>query len=1401
MSCNLLPSIRLNDVVGLKNYLCPDLKTVQDKKESDSSKDESPMSDGWDEDWGEDWNEDKMEEKSKESTPDDESEQEVDNGNHKWLQECDVSISPAADIIAMTKQDRLVLLAPKYDGDSKGDDTTYFHTVWSGSITMEPGEVVTTVLCLPLASQKRSTQGAPDWTCVLVGFSTGFVRMYTETGALLLSQKLHTEPVRKLKCNTYTPPRYLGIAEQHEELVILYHKALVTIDGFSLYQALKACRNQVARATASGEASLQPPPLAYKKWSPQDMDSIVDCHTTGVSTPDPFDQMVLASLNSPTSTIRPTPPAASVYLLSGMGPYLGFFYAIEGSTQPILSEVAFAVASKLKSAFMSAASGWLGFGSKSKTDSNVDKQQKIEPATPLPLRFSLPDSRREGLCVSLSPNNIYAAITDSYGRVILVDVGRGIAVRMWKGYRDAQVGWVEVKEDDNSVHKQSHTAQFLVIYAARRGILEVWVAGNGPRIAAFNVSKHCQLISMSHGILGLNNVTSKGVRIKAFQVALLDADGLLKTVLVPFHLALSDKNNERVRDMHLLKKIKQALKENTEESATLDSHIRDLLMNIKICSISQQGIDRVLATKYLSPSFMEGILKACFQRLVVQGEEKLDIEKRLFMQYCHLQICLIHLYKAINQLHSTAEPIHFDTQALSVLLGLSESEVEHITSQVDHGDQDSSKQTGKVRFESDTLLHVSNFLSCFTCTPHVAEVETTDQTGGGTISLIKELPDDTKQQIGIFLFESCLKYQGSSGDIGAVLKNSYVPVEQLLDLLIWTWLNDSSLTVQNIPGFFNVMKIIVSSMDQAKVVVDKQSESPVWQHVRDLCSHCTNSKSSYLAAIVARSVAMELFGILPKRRNVLDASAKDPDADTVSVTSDTISPTVEGDTVLYDVELWNTLVKQLEDLVCLDMLLKLKPLSSQRLSTEDEITVSVSSLLEGGKGCVTEVIARHVSRVGFRPEDLYRVQVDDNSMSDDKTTSEPSSSSSSSSQNVVWDQMNVLRTRFPHSVENDVLFSNCCWEYSVLWNKQPEEVEYLKSALDFLRLVQNAMLRQGVCSMMWHMFLSKKFQTLAYLMEKVGKFPKDRLCRKEIGIGEMRLPLFIEYIYDFINTIMEANCETNEVPVFNIEPLWSQVRGSVSLVELAIDQKSTNYGLLSLHRQLAILMNAVISFNIKPVRVVSLFDSKGKHAFFQDLHAHPLLPNPNVESSIAAQRKQFLTRVITQSVLKMRELCPVTDAANMESPPAYSSTIRTTEAGKWPDLILQVADELGVDTDYLKRHYVCELYSAGFDKLAEEILLTVNDRSSLGQQLLTIVGQRVAHKLTLLDAQMVVELMSNVNPSLSTWLKSMNSKLLIQSDMPSCDIQALVTQTLNQLSEDHHQHEIALSLVELVQVL
>lgn len=48
-------------------------------------------------------------------------------------------------------------------------------------------------------------------------------------------------------------------------------------------------------------------------------------------------------------------------------------------------------------------------------------------------RFGLPDLRRHGDSISLAPGLNLAVTTDSFGRIVLLDVNKCIAVRMWKG--------------------------------------------------------------------------------------------------------------------------------------------------------------------------------------------------------------------------------------------------------------------------------------------------------------------------------------------------------------------------------------------------------------------------------------------------------------------------------------------------------------------------------------------------------------------------------------------------------------------------------------------------------------------------------------------------------------------------------------------------------------------------------------------------------------------------------------------------------------------------------------------------------------------------------------------------------------------------------------------------------
>jgi hypothetical protein len=87
----------------------------------------------------------------------------------------------------------------------------------------------------------------------------------------------------------------------------------------------------------------------------------------------------------------------------GSKPYVGFHYAKEGFAQPVFSDVARAVATKIKSALPS----W--FGGMSQKPS-VDQEQQFTPSEPMICRFGLCDQTRNAFAVWLAPGNKLAVV-------------------------------------------------------------------------------------------------------------------------------------------------------------------------------------------------------------------------------------------------------------------------------------------------------------------------------------------------------------------------------------------------------------------------------------------------------------------------------------------------------------------------------------------------------------------------------------------------------------------------------------------------------------------------------------------------------------------------------------------------------------------------------------------------------------------------------------------------------------------------------------------------------------------------------------------------------------------------------------------------------------------------------
>ena len=76
----------------------------------------------------------------------------------------------------------------------------------------------------------------------------------------------------------------------------------------------------------------------------------------------------------------------------------------------------------------------------------------------------------------------------------------------------------------------------------------------------------------------------------------------------------------------------------------------------------------------------------------------------------------------------------------------------------------------------------------------------------------------------------------------------------------------------------------------------------------------------------------------------------------------------------------------------------------------------------------------------------------------------------------------------PKSLETDILLSNSAWEAALLFNQNFEiNVSYLETSLRYIAEIGNAILKQGILSMIWHQLLAKKLSLLTNLIDKVSK--------------------------------------------------------------------------------------------------------------------------------------------------------------------------------------------------------------------------------------------------------------------------------------------------------------------------
>ncbi|KAJ1785132.1 hypothetical protein LPJ59_006212, partial [Coemansia sp. RSA 2399] len=441
--------------------------------------------------------------------------------------------------------DRYMLL----ERPKKKDELNY-RLMSVGNEGAASGEKVTALYCMDIYAahygpKQPSSLATSDGQsmCVIVGYSSGYMRIFSMYGHLLTAHQFHPQPLLRIRVRmpsqanseqTAGEVRYLAnsgysgsghrhsndsviggdgtgasilhgpVREDAEEVCLTYADGvMVSIDGKSLYLALRLCLNEAV----DGLGSADEPIFQYKKWEFELNTPLVsDAVSYGPAAH--RDPLALLAKGTLTSSPMLSDATARFLVAPQQGDAVfGVFMTNEDAAMSFSAvDIAGRVAAKVTGAVLSIAKSYfwranpLASTHSDPASQNATPASRSEPGTTVPCAFAVRDGVRKVLDISLAPAQYnLAALTDSLGRVLIFDLETCEIIHMLKGLRGSQCAWLEILgSKDPEPPKDGLTVSrrmFVVVYTARRGIVEVFELGAMERpIASVNVGAGWKLV-------------------------------------------------------------------------------------------------------------------------------------------------------------------------------------------------------------------------------------------------------------------------------------------------------------------------------------------------------------------------------------------------------------------------------------------------------------------------------------------------------------------------------------------------------------------------------------------------------------------------------------------------------------------------------------------------------------------------------------------------------------------------------------------------------------------------------------------------------------------------------------------------------------------------------------------
>lgn len=327
---------------------------------------------------------------------------------------------------------------------------------------------------------------AVDQHLLCIGFSNGGVSFFTPRGAVCHSFLFVPKPVRRIRLH----------GSPGDSRLVLLHEggSLVVIDADSLRSTIYGLSTD-----GSGEG------LRFQSYELKGREDTVDvCLIDSVH---PFDD-VFATGNTAAVVALGTRPFLSLHRMLNTGDSKGSLIGAAASALTLYAKSWMPFRGRGGGSTNTiSASSFASAGTMRAKEIHMPPRGKVED---LHVNAKFIDQARVGEHLVLAPPRrlatSLAASCDAFGRVGLFCLETFRCFHIWKGYRDAQVAWmheVRVSRAEEATQKircagDDDAAMGLVIYAPRRGLLELWDVLEVPtprRVDAVAVDLNCHLLA------------------------------------------------------------------------------------------------------------------------------------------------------------------------------------------------------------------------------------------------------------------------------------------------------------------------------------------------------------------------------------------------------------------------------------------------------------------------------------------------------------------------------------------------------------------------------------------------------------------------------------------------------------------------------------------------------------------------------------------------------------------------------------------------------------------------------------------------------------------------------------------------------------------------------------------